>query len=83
MSDLEYDVLDELYLLKHFKDLITAVGLEEVDLYSVLDKLHKKEWIKCFEEPDIELTYEQVDLEIKFRKYFYQATKLGMKEHTV
>ncbi|MBU2913882.1 MULTISPECIES: hypothetical protein [Reichenbachiella] len=82
MSDHEYDVLDELYFLVSFQELKTSVGMEEDELLSVLTKLQKKDWIKCFEEPDVELESKDVDLEINFRKYHYLATKTGLKAHT-
>lgn len=82
MSDLEYDVLDELYFLMHFKQLSENVGLEDGELRPVITKLYGKKWIKCFEEPDVEIQQDEVDLEVKFRNYYYLATKEGLKAHT-
>lgn len=82
MSDHEYDVLDELYFLIGFKELKENVGMEDDELLAVLQKLHQKDWIKCFEAPDLEISAETVDLEIDFRKYQYLATKAGLKAHT-
>jgi len=82
MSDLEYDILDELYFLIHFKDLLLNVNMSEEDIKPVLTKLYRKGWVRCYTEPDIELTTEDVDLELYFRDYFYLASKEGLKAHT-
>ena len=82
MSDLEYDVLDELYFMVQYDDLSRNVGLIDTELKPILIKLFDKGWIKCFEEPDVEVDSKQVDLEVSFRKYYYLATKSGLKAHT-
>ncbi|UXP30849.1 hypothetical protein N6H18_10840 [Reichenbachiella agarivorans] len=82
MSDHEYDVLDELYFLISFDELKNSVGMEDDEIRPVLDKLHKKGWLKCFEEPDVEIDPKNVDLEINYHKYHYLATKAGLKAHT-
>ena len=82
MSDLEYDILDELYFLIHFDQLIANFGLSDDEIKPVLVKLFRKGWIRCYTEPDVELDRNEVDLEINFRKYFYLASKEGLKAHT-
>jgi transcription initiation factor IIE alpha subunit len=82
MSDLEYDILDELYFLVHFKQLIANFGLADEEILPILMKLHRKGWIRCYSEPDVELDPKEVDLEIHFRDYYYLASKAGLKAHT-
>lgn len=82
MSDLEYDILDELYFLVHFKQLIANFGLDDDEIKPVLVKLYRKGWIRCYSEPDVELEPAQVDLEINYRNYYYLASKEGLKAHT-
>lgn len=82
MSDLEYDILDELYFLIHFKELIAQFGLTDSELKPTLVKLFRKGWIRCYEEPDLELAPSDVDMELKFRDYYYLASKEGLKAHT-
>jgi hypothetical protein len=83
MSDLEFDVLDELYFLIHYKDLLSVTGLADEDLKPILIKLLKKDWLRCYSEPDIELNQEAIDLEIRFRNYYYLASKEGLKAHNI
>lgn len=83
MSDLEYDVLDELYFLTHFNELSKATGLDDEDLKPIMIKLLKKDWLRCYNKPEEELSDQQdIDLELKFRNYYYLASKEGLKAHT-
>ncbi|MGL1885976.1 MAG: hypothetical protein OCD76_05635 [Reichenbachiella sp.] len=82
MSDHEFDVLDELYLLTSFIDLKDKVGMEDEEIKPVLTKLNNRGWLRCYEEPEQELGSQEIDLEINFRKYHYLASKAGLKAHT-
>ncbi|WP_084370840.1 hypothetical protein [Reichenbachiella faecimaris] len=82
MSDLEFDILDELYFLIHFNDMKAALGLSDEDLKPILAKMVRKNWLRCYSEPDVELDPGSIDIEINFRKYYYLASKEGLKAHT-
>ncbi len=81
MSDLEYDVLDELYFVTHYKELVKTTGLDDEDLKPLLQKLLNKGWLRCYLEPDEELESSMIDLEVDFRNYYYLASKEGLKAH--
>ena len=81
MSDLEFDVLDELYFLIHFNELLTNTGLDDEDMKPVLAKLLRKGWLRCYIEPEEEVNTQDIDLEIKFRNYYYLASKEGLVAH--
>jgi len=82
MSDLEFDILDELYFLIHYDDLSQTLGLSDEDLKPILQKMVRKGWLRCYTEPDVELEATNIDIEINFRKYHYLASKEGLKAHT-
>ncbi len=82
MSDLEFDILDELYFLIHFNDLKDTLGLSDEDMKPILAKMVRKNWLRCYTEPDVELDATSIDIEINFRKYYYLASKEGLKAHT-
>ena len=82
MSDLEFDILDELYFLIHFDELKNTLGLSDEDLKPILAKMVRKNWLRCYVEPDVELDPSDIDIEIDFRKYYYLASKEGLKAHT-
>ncbi|MEL7145488.1 MAG: hypothetical protein AAFO69_03900 [Bacteroidota bacterium] len=81
MSDLEYDVLDELYFVQSYSGLLESIGFEEDLLNKVLKKLLAKKWIKCLRSQTEEITYEELDFEKDFRSIFYLATKSGLLAH--
>ncbi len=81
MSDLEFDVLDELYFVTSYHDVASGTGLEDFEIKPVLMKLFRKGWIRCYEEPDTEVNDKEVDLEVKFRSYYYLASKEGLMAH--
>lgn len=82
MSDLEFDILDELYFIIHYNELKKALGLSDEDLKPILAKMARKNWLRCYAEPDVELEQSDIDIEINFRNYFYLASKEGLKAHT-
>lgn len=81
MTDLEYDVLDELYFVISFPQLLSTLELEEDELKNVLRTLLRKEWIKCFRNQTTELNEDETDFSHHYRDYFYLATKTGLLAH--
>jgi len=81
MTDLEFDVMDELYFVISFIDLSRQTGVEEVQLKKVLEMLLSKNYVKCFENVSDELPHEQVDFEQNYRNYHYLASKEGLFAH--
>ncbi|MEQ9300594.1 MAG: transporter [Cyclobacteriaceae bacterium] len=81
MSDLEYDVLDELYFVQSFAALMETTDLEEKELRPILLKLLNKGWIRCYSTVSDEVSAEELDFELEFRNYFYLASKAGLLAH--
>lgn len=81
MSDLEYDVLDELYFVISFSQLQATLELEEGELRNVLQTLLRKNWVKCFKNRTDELSADETDFAGQFKDYFYLATKAGLLAH--
>ncbi len=81
MSDLEYDVLDELYFVLSFEQLAKRTDLEDDELKKVLRKMLAKNWIKCFKSATEEIPDDDVDFDNNARRYFYLATKSGLMAH--
>ena len=82
MSDLEYDVLDELYFIQSFEVLIKTTHLEDKELKQVLMSMFKKGWIRCFRSASEEIPSDEIDLETEYMKYLYLASKSGLMAHT-
>ncbi len=81
MTDLEFDVLDELYFVISFDDLKQATELDTETLRKVLLGLLKKRWIKCFRDQAEEIDPEALNFEQNYKQYAYLATKEGLMAH--
>jgi len=81
MTDIEFDVLDELYFVQPFSYLIEELDLDELELKDTLAILVDKGWIKCFLNMQEEALNHEVKLEEKYKEYFYLATKAGLMAH--
>ncbi len=81
MTDIEYDVIDELYFVQPYSHLKDELDLEDNILLEVLEKLLFRGFVKCFRNQDDELPMEEVDLKSNFRHYYYLATKKGLMAH--
>ena len=81
MTDLEYDVLDELYFVVSFRQLQDTLELEKDELKNVLQALLRRGWVKCFRNQKTELEEEDIDFANDHQEYFYLATKAGLLAH--
>ncbi len=78
MTNAEYDVLDELYFIRSYKDLAESLDMSEVDLKLTLEKSLSRGWIKCYISPIEEIEPYIRKLESEYWKYHYLATKAGL-----
>ena len=81
MTTNEFDVLDELYFLQSYEDLIKTLKLPNKTIKEALLELIKKGWLKCYISPTEELTFESTEFERDYRNYHYLATKAGLLAH--
>nr|WKN35542.1 transporter [Tunicatimonas sp. TK19036] len=81
MTDLEYDVMDELYFVTPFNQLRSTLELEEQELRNILQSLLQKNWIKCYVDHTEEILPHEVDFTHHYQEYFYLATKEGLLAH--
>ncbi|MCU0400592.1 MAG: hypothetical protein MUE75_06195 [Algoriphagus sp.] len=80
MSDLEFDLLDELYFVQGFDYLQESLGWEDEVLMETLTSLYKKAMIKCLTGPDEE-RFDQVDIFKEGKELYFLATKKGLMAH--
>lgn len=81
MTDLEFDVLDELYFVVPFQHLQDELDLDVNTLKEVLKSLLDKGWIKCFLSASEEAISSEIDFENKYKDYYYLASKQGLLAH--
>lgn len=82
MTDQEFDILDELYFVISFQDLMKNLSWPVEDVLPVLKELVVKEMVKCIDpqsEEEVELSLS--DLDRKYNKILFLATKKGLIEH--
>lgn len=81
MSDIEFDILDELYFIISFHDLLQKLQIEESVLKVELEKMYLKGWLRIMEKK----TENPVDNLDSFNKnykfYNYLASKEGLFAH--
>jgi hypothetical protein len=81
MTDLEFDILDELYFVTPFEQLRQTLGMDELPLKQALEALISKGWVKCFHVGSIEIVTTEMNLNDEYRHYHYLATKAGLFAH--
>jgi hypothetical protein len=83
VTDLEFDILDELYFVISFHELSDRLTIDEALLKSELLSLIQKGWVKIlkpFSDEEVE-TWEQYGN--LYKEYFYLATKKGLLVHNL
>ncbi|MDA0195321.1 MAG: hypothetical protein O2887_10700 [Bacteroidetes bacterium] len=81
MNDIEFDVLDELYFIKTFDEILSSTQLDSKELRVILMRLFDKGWIRCYRSASDEVIPEEVDIELDYMKYLYLASKTGLIAH--
>ena len=79
MSDVEFDILDELYFVISFEDLQNQLGMDEKDLTEHLRGIFKKGWLRVFN--DLASAADITFSEQKVKDSFLLASKSGLKAH--
>lgn len=86
MTDLEFDVLDELYFVQTFAELREALDddIAEDILAGVLYELTQKSWVKCLHpNKDEPIAESELDVKKSYKQYCYLATKAGLMAHNM
>lgn len=83
MSNEEFEVLDELYFVVAYEDLVAAVDLEEPHIRETLFSLISQGYVKCFADRDgqDEVALESLNYHAHYQRYTYLATKQGLLAH--
>jgi hypothetical protein len=81
MTDQEYEIMDELYFVISFEDLMEKLPLSDIELKRALASLLALNYIKCLGSVSDEIPPRQLDFENNYRKYHYLASKEGLFAH--
>jgi hypothetical protein len=80
LTDLAFELLDELYFITNFEKLNQVIQLDEPQLKIELWHLIELEWVICFQ-GEVEMNISLVDFDSNFKKYHYIASKKGLLAH--
>ena len=83
MTELEYDILDEIYFVQSFDTLRNGLDLDPETLVRMLKSMFIKGWIRCYTNPSEEIFQWDIDLESEYEQYLYVASKAGMLAHNM
>jgi len=82
MTEVEFDILDELYFVASYPDLRSTLSLSDAELCDGLKSLLGKGYVKIFyPDPDTECDYQEAAFGKHCQDYFYLATKAGLVVH--
>jgi hypothetical protein len=81
MTDIEFELIDQLYFVQSFEELCKTMEMKEDELKNLLLLMVQKEWVKVMDkETDEEITFSEQWL-ANCSAYFYLATKKGLFAH--
>ena len=81
MTDLEFEILDEIYFVESFENLQKKLEIEKQVLKDTLKQMIEKGWVKCFANQYTEVVFDTHSFEEKYHIYHYLATKEGLLAH--
>lgn len=84
MSDLEFDIIDELYFVTSWRELTVALGLasDNPDLRAAVELLVQRGFLRSyFPDPDSEFAYQPMLFAAHYQQMQYLATKAGLLAH--
>ena len=81
LTEIEYNILDELYFVTSYGNLKEESGYDDNQLRLNLIELIKKGFVKVYRKMDEEIEEDNLDMENSFDSYLYLASKKGLFEH--
>ena len=81
MSDLAYELLDELYFVISFDKLITKFEGLEIETKNILIEMIKNNWVNYYKEIEGEINPEMEINNESIEKLFFLASKKGLFAH--
>jgi hypothetical protein len=83
MTDEEFDLIDQLYFVQSFPDLLQVTGLEEDTLLELLQQLFAKGWLRTVALLDGDTPPDPIAILTEGINYFYVASKEGLLAHNL
>lgn len=82
MTEIEFDIIDELYFVTPYGQIRDALLLTDEELGKSLKELVALSYVKCYyPNPDTEVEYNDATFSKNYQQYFFLATKIGLIVH--
>lgn len=81
MTDLEFEIMDQLYFVISYDDIVKESNLESSIVRPVLWAMIQRGWVKCLRNPELEIPVDEAQFKANYRNYHYLATKKGLFVH--
>jgi hypothetical protein len=81
MTDIEDSIIDQLYFVTPFSAIAKEVEVDNAALAKELWSLITKGWVKCFADPENEISVSATEFNNNFSNYHYLASKKGLLVH--
>jgi hypothetical protein len=81
MTDLEFEILDELYFLIPYSELKENVNMDDEALKRGLKTLVLKDWVRSYHDQDRLVEIESMNFDEDYQKFYYLASKKGLFAH--
>jgi len=83
MTNAEFLLLDELYFITAYSDLLRRIDLNENEIRKVLFDLFEKKWIRIFSDIHTEISPNHNEFLKNYHQYYYFASKEGLLAHNI
>jgi hypothetical protein len=80
MTDNEFDVLDELYFVTSYNDLLKQLDFSDDLLITTLNMLKDKGWVKFLKDIDQEWNITELTID-QIKQSYFLASKSGLLAH--
>jgi len=80
MTDIEFDLLDQLYFVQTFEELLKELQLTDAELKTLLISVIQKGWVKVMNKQTDEEIVDDTWI-TNCSSFFYLATKKGLFAH--
>ncbi len=81
MTDIEFQILDELYFLQPYTYLAKTLGLTDSELSAGILALLQKGWVRSYVSPTEEVDFHHIDFKNNYWSFYYLASKKGLLAH--
>lgn len=81
MTDVEFEVLDQIYFVTAFDEIVENLSFSEVQVRDILNEMLEKDWVRVYYDGENEVLSKDIDMTNKYQSYCFLASKKGLFAH--